>query len=228
MTVQNISKSRLKIGQVIVMSNYEGEINLDVLLGDIVPNLVTPQLDKVTAIPNNKKPKLIAEMIITGLADTITDPVNKEIVHDGDIHHIRFVNVEPLLHGSWAIISLMLLSLSYGEQSTIIEAIYPKRLQLNAKAFAVVFSSDLKQRSVTVKQDEEIVKKVDSANAGIAMILALMERTSSNGSIPHADEISKNQRSMTGLVDTLNERNKYKNQFESSQEANKHRDGLGR
>lgn len=157
---------------------YEGQINLDELLGDIVPNLVTPRLDDITALPNNKKPKLIAELIITGLADALTDPVNKEIIHEGDVHLIRFVNVEPLLHGSWAMISLMLLSLSYGEQSTIIEAIYPKRLQLPAKAFAVVFTPDLKQTSVTVKQDEEIVKKIDSANAGIAMILALLNRTS--------------------------------------------------
>lgn len=221
----------MSIRRVITMTNkgYEGEINLDELLGDIVPNLVTPHLDKVAAVPNNKKPKLIAEMIMTGLADSITDPVNKEIVHDGDIHLIRFVNVEPLLHGSWAMISLMLLSLSYGEQSTIIEALYPKRLQLPAKAFAVVFTSDLKQTAVTVKQDEEIVKKIDSANAGIAMILALLERTSNGGgSIPHADEITKNQRSMSNLVDTLNERNKYKKQFESSQDASKHRDGLRR
>lgn len=207
---------------------YEGEIDLDELIGDIVPNLVTPNLDKVASLPNNKKPKLIAELIITGLANSITDPVNREIVHDGDIHHIRFVNVEPLLHGSWALISLMLLSLSYGEQSTIIEAIYPKRLQLPAKAFAVVFTPDLRQTSVTVKQDEEIVKKIDSANAGIAMILALLERTSNGGAIPHADEITKNQRSMSNLVDTLNERNKYKKQLKASQDANKHRDGLRR
>ena len=206
---------------------YEGQINLDELLGDIVPNLVTPRLDDITALPNNKKPKLIAEMIITGLADTLTDPVNKEIIHEGDVHLIRFVNVEPLLHGSWAMISLMLLSLSYGEQSTIIEAIYPKRLQLPAKAFAVVFTPDLKQTSVTVKQDEEIVKKIDSANAGIAMILALLDRTST-GTIPHADEINKNKQSMASLVDTLNERDKYKQQFQSSQDASKHRDGLSR
>jgi len=206
---------------------YEGQINLDELLGDIVPNLVTPRLDEITALPNNKKPKLIAEMIITGLADALTDPVNKEIIHEGDVHLIRFVNVEPLLHGSWAMISLMLLSLSYGEQSTIIEAIYPKRLQLPAKAFAVVFTPDLKQTSVTVKQDEEIVKKIDSANAGIAMILALLDRTS-KGAIPHADEINKNKQSMASLVDTLNERDKYKQQFQSSQDANKYRDGLNR
>lgn len=206
---------------------YEGQINLDELLGDIVPNLVTPRLDDITALPNNKKPKLIAELIITGLADALTDPVNKEIIHEGDVHLIRFVNVEPLLHGSWAMISLMLLSLSYGEQSTIIEAIYPKRLQLPAKAFAVVFTPDLKQTSVTVKQDEEIVKKIDSANAGIAMILALLNRTST-GTIPHADEISKNKQSMASLVDTLNERDKYKQQFQSSQDANKYRDSLNR
>lgn len=209
------------------MSDYEGDINLDELIGDIVPNLVTPKMGEITSLVNSKKPKAIAEMIITGLANSITDPVNKEIVHDGDIHHVRFVNVEPLLHGSWAMISLMILSLSYGEQSTIIEAIYPKRLQLNAKAFAVVFTPDLKQTSVTVKQDEEIVKKIDSANAGIAMILALMERTS-KGTIPHADEIDKNRQSMSGLVDTLNERDKYQKQFKASQDTSKHRDGLSR
>lgn len=205
--------------------NYEGEINLDEFLGDIVPNLVTPKLDEITELPNAKKPKKMAEVIIAGLADSITDPVNKEIIHNGDIHNIRFINIEPLLNGSWAMISLMILSLSYGEQSTIIEALYPERMQLSAKSFAAVFTSELKQTAVTVKQDEEIVGKIDSANAGIAMILSMLQQ-SGNGRPAHADEIKKNHESMNTFVNTMNKRNKYKKDFQASQDAQKHQDGM--
>lgn len=204
------------------MQDYEGKIDLDKLIGDIEPNLVTPRLDEIVALPNSKRPKQLAEIIITGMVDAVTDPVNKEIVHDGDIHHIRFVNIEPLLEGHWATISLLLLTLSYGEQSTIIEAIYPARLQLHAKAFAVVFTPDMKSKTVTIKQDDELIDKVDSANAGIAMIIALLKKT---GFVPHADEINKNQDAMESLVETMRERDKYQKKHNKAQSAAKSRDG---
>lgn len=197
------------------------ELNLEELLKDMGPNLVTPHLDKVTSEENNQKPKVLAELIITGLADALKDPIQKEILHDGQIHSVRFVNVEPLLKGPWAIISLVLLTLSYGEQATIIEAIYPKRLQLTAKSFAVAFTKELKQIQMEVEQDSELVDRIDSANAGIAMVLAILKNT---GYIPHADEIEKNKRAMHDLVQASKERDSYQKGSKRSQELLKAKD----
>lgn len=202
------------------MTDIQG-INLEELLADIGPNFVTPQLDQVTSAQNNQKAKVLSEIIIRALADSLTDPIQKEILHDGEVHNIRFVNVEPLLVGPWANISLVLLALSYGEQATIIEAVYPKRLQLNAKAFAVAFTQGLKQTQVTIEQDSELIDRVDSANAGIAMILAILKDT---GYIPHADEIKKNQSAMRDLVEANKEREEYQKGFEKAQVVSKNRD----
>lgn len=199
-------------------------IDLDELLADIGPNIVTPELDKVTSAQNNQKAKVLSEIIVTALADSLTDPIQKEILHDGEVHNIRFVNVEPLLIGPWANISLVLLTLSYGEQATIIEAVYPKRLQLNAKAFALAFTKGLKQTELTVEEDSELIDRVESANAGIAMILAILEDT---GYIPHADEIDKNRSAMRELVETNKKRADYKKSFERSQELAKNKDQQG-
>lgn len=201
----------------------EIDLNLEELLSDICPNLVTPHLDKITGVGNDRKPKEIAELIIVGMANSVEDPIQKEIMHDGAIHNIRFVNVDPLLKGPWASISLMLLSLSYGEQATIIEAIYPDRLQLTAKSFAVAFTQGLKQTKVTVKQDGELVDRVDSANAGIAMILSILKKT---GTIPHADEVEKSRSAMDNLVAASKERDEYRKDFEKSQDLSKSKDGI--
>lgn len=197
------------------------EINLEEMLADIGPNLVTPHLDQLTSAQNNQKAKVLSEIIITSLADSLTDPIQKEILHEGEIHHIRFVNVEPLLVGPWANLSLVLLSLSYGEQATIIDAVYPKRLQLNAKAFAVAFTKGLNIAQVTVEQDSELIDRVDSANAGIAMILAILKDT---GHIPHADEIQKNRTAMRELVEANKEREEYQKNLAKSKEVAKKRD----
>lgn len=197
------------------------DINLEELLADIGPNLVTPHLDRVTSAQNNQKAKVLSEIIITALADSLTDPIQKEILHDGEVHNIRFINVEPLLVGPWANISLVLLALSYGEQATIIEAVYPKRLQLNAKAFAVAFTQGLKQTRVTVEQDGELIDRLDSANAGIAMVLAILKDT---GYVPHADEIQKNRTAMQDLVEANKKREEYQNSLRRSQEVAKNRD----
>ena len=200
------------------------ELNLDELIGEIQPNYVTPNLAKVTSTPNNKKAKVIAELVMRGLVNHMSTNIQKEIIHNGEVHCIRFINIEPLLNGSWAIISLMMLSLSYGEQSTIIEAIYPEKLQLYAKAFAVVFTPELKQPTVTIARDDEMVEKIDSANAGIAMILSYIKKGTTF--IPHADEINKNKQAMEQLVAVSNERNTYYQQSKRAQDAVKHRDTL--
>lgn len=197
---------------------YEGQIDLDTLIGDIKPNMVTPQLDKLTSAQNNRKTKVLAEIMMTAMVNGLHDPVKKEIVHNGDVHLIKYVNVEPLFNGPWAGLSLMLLNLSYGEQSTIIESTYPERLQFHAKAFAAVFTPELRQTTVTVRQDAEVIQLLKEANAGIAMLLA---RGSGSEFIPHADEILLKQSDMADLVNESEKRKAYKKSYEKSQDVAK-------
>lgn len=203
----------------------ETELNLEELLSGMTPSMVTPSLASITSANSKARPKLIAQLIIRGMAKSLKNPIKKEIIHEGEIHTIHYVDVEPLCTGSWAMISLMLLHLSFGEQSTIIEALYPSNLQLCAKAFAVVFTPELKSNTVIVKQDEQILNGIESANAGIAMILSLLKNI---GTIPHADEINKNKQAMRKLVETAQARDKYQKSLKASQEAAKHQDELTR
>lgn len=203
----------------------EENINLEDLLGDVTPSLVTPHLSEISALHSKARPKKIAEYIIRGMANSLKNPVKKELLHEGEIHTIHYVNVEPLCTGSWAMLSLMLLQLSYGEQSTIIDALYPPNLQLCAKAFAIVFTPELKSNTIIVKQDEQLMEGIESANAGIAMILSLLKHV---GTIPHADEINKNRQVMQKLVQTNQTREKYRREYGRSQDAAKQQDGLGK
>jgi hypothetical protein len=200
-------------------------LNLEDLLGDVTPSLVTPHLSEISALHSKARPKKIAEYIIRGMANSLKNPVKKELLHEGEIHTIHYVNVEPLCTGSWAMLSLMLLQLSYGEQSTIIDAFYPPNLQLCAKAFAIVFTPELKSNTIIVKQDEQLMDGIESANAGIAMILSLLKHV---GTIPHADEINKNRQVMQKLVQTNQTREKYRREYGRSQDAAKQQDGLGK
>lgn len=197
------------------------EINLNDILDTIKPNLVTPKLKEVTNASTTKKPRILSHLIIQGMVDGITSPITKEVIHDGKLHQIRFVNVDPLLTGPWAMISLMLLSLSYGEQSTIIESIYPERAQLAAKAFAVTFTHGLGPTNIQIEPDTTLVSKIDEANAGIALILT---RMNVGTTIPHADEIEKERNSMAKLVQTMNERDAYQQATKRAEDANKFND----
>lgn len=200
-------------------------LNLEDLLGDVTPSLVTPHLSEISALHSKSRPKKIAEYIIRGMANSLKNPVKKELLHEGEIHTIHYVNVEPLCTGSWAMLSLMLLQLSYGEQSTLIDAFYPPNLQLCAKAFAIVFTPELKSNTIIVKQDEQLMEGIESANAGIAMILSLLKHV---GTIPHADEIDKNRQVMQKLVQINQTREKYRREYGRSQDAAKQQDGLGK
>ena len=203
----------------------EQELNLDELLSDVTPSMVTPHLGELMEAGSKARPKLIAQYIIRGMAKSLKAPVKKEIIHEGEIHTVHYVDAEPLCTGSWALLSLMLLQLSYGEQSTLIEALYPKNLQLCAKSFAVVFTPELKTNTVILKQDKELIDGIESANAGIAMILSLLKNA---GTIPHADEIDKNKQVMRKLVQSAQERDRYQKGYQNAQSAAKHQDGLGR
>ncbi len=196
-------------------------LNLEQLLEGMTGNLVTPKLSEILAANSKVRPKLISYEIIRGLAKTLKTPVQKEILHNGEVHQIRYVDVEPLCTGSWAMLSLMLLCLSYGEQSTLIDALYPPNLQLCAKAFAVVFTPGIKGETVIMKQDSALLDGIESANAGIAMILTKLKDI---GTIPHADEVDKNRRAMRDLVDASRQRDIYHKQYTASVDAAKHQD----
>lgn len=200
-------------------------LNLSELISDITPSLVTPKLGEIMEANSKARPKKIAHLIIRGMAGTLKNPIKKEIIHNGEIHTVHYVDVEPLCTGSWAMLSLMLLHLSYGEQSTIIEALYPSNLQLCAKSFSAVFTPELKGNTVVVKRDDELLEGIESANAGIAMILSLLRHV---GTIPHADEINKNRQAIQKLVAAAKERDGYQKGYEHSQDAAKYQDGMVR
>ena len=117
----------------------------------------------------------------------------------------------------------MLLNLSFGEQCTLIDTLYPDNLQLPAKAFATYFTPETKGNTVIIKRDEELLKGIESANAGIAMVISLLKNVTA---IPHTDEIFKNKEAMDKLVEAARERDKYQKAYHKSQEAAKFQDGM--
>lgn len=198
------------------------ELDLESIISQIKPNIVTPSLTKVTSVSNDKKPRVIADIIVRSLHSTLDNPVTKDIIHDGQIHKIKFFDIEPLMNGVWSMVSLMLLQLSYGEQSTIIESIYPKNIQLTAKAFAINFTKDVEYTNIKIENDTEMVDKLDSANAGIAMILAML--TSQGYITPHPDKIRNEMSEMTSLVEATREAESFKQASDKAQQAAKYND----
>ncbi len=189
-------------------------MDLSELVKDLKPNLITPHMDEVMKANPAARGNIMARYIIRGMAKQRgkIDPI--DIIHAGEIQTVRFLDVEPLCDGPWALYSLMLLSVSYGEQSTIIEALYPEKKQLMAKTFAALFSHD---SPMAPKQNQDdVLTAVENANAGIAMILAKLENT---GGGLHADEVGKQRTAMQGLAESMQERNRYRKDFEKSQQA---------
>lgn len=196
--------------------------DINALIENIKPNIVTPQLSEIVAVWNDKKPRVIAEIIIKNMHKSLKNPVVKTIIHQGDIHQIKYFSIEPLLHGPWAIISLLLLSLSYGEQATLIEAIYPEKLQLTAKAFAVSFTHDTSDLPKIEVKNEEVESKMDAANAGIAMIIAML--SSQGMSVNHPDKIKQTMAELDQIVTTARESENFKNATKRAQDASKYND----
>lgn len=145
------------------------------------------------------------------------DPI--DIMHDDSVKTVRFLDVEPLCEGPWAAYSLMLLSVSYGEQSVIIEALYPKGKQLAAKTFAALFSHDFP--NTPRQQDNDVLEAIANANAGIAMILAKLE----NSGAIHADQIGEQLTGMQKLAKSAAERDRFRKGYEKSQQKYKKGDG---
>lgn len=210
------------------MSDVE-DIDLSALLSNMRPSVVTPNLADVAGEKNDKKARLVSHFIIKDMVDRYNgdgaQKVPRVILHEEEAIEVRYVNVEPLLTGVWPMMSLMLLHLSYGEQTTLIEALYPKTTQFAAKAFAAVFTPESAKPvggdTLEVKSDPEIKEKLDSANAGIAMILAKLEGA---GTSIHSDEINKHLNDMSDLVSEGMKESTFKQSTKRAQDSFKHGD----
>lgn len=209
------------------MSELEG-INLGELLSNIKPSIVTPRLSEVTGIANDKKAKRIANIIVKTMVDNYNNSddakIPKIIMHDNQAKTIKYFDIEPMLTGVWPSISLMLLQLSYGEQTVIIEAIYPKQLQLLAKSFATAFTKTDTSGSkpIELSADTETSKKLDSANAGIAMIISMLG--SQGYKTPHPDKVNTELNNMNQLVEAAEKEMKFRESTKRAQDAMKHND----
>ena len=193
------------------------------MLKGIKPYLLAPQLDTITNLSNPKKPKRVAQIIVKAMCDSIEAPETIELYHDGRLERIRYFDPKPLLKGSWAEISLMLLQLSYQEQILIIESIYPKELQLSAKAFAINFTSNT-EKTVYVENDKEIVEKLNTANLGIATLMTML--TSIGGVASHVDTVKNNLNLLQQMQKDNGELQRYKTNLTKAEQANKHNDML--
>ena len=137
---------------------------------------------------------------------SLKSPTTKEIAHKGEIHRISYFDITPMKKGVWCEMSLLLLSCSYQEQCQVIEALYPEDLQLIAKAFAATFTVD-GAKPIQVKEDEQLHHKLDEANVGIAMLIAMF-----GNSIAHPDVVNHYLKEMDDIANASKEATKFKHQ----------------
>lgn len=190
-------------------------MDLSELIKELRPNVLTPHMDEVLKANPAARGNIMARHIIRGLAKQKgkIDPI--DIMHNGTIQTVRFLDIEPLCEGPWALYSLILLSISYGEQSILIESLYPKQKQVTAKVFAALFSHDAP--NTPKKEDKDVLEAIENANAGIAMILARLEN---NGTL-HADVVGKQLNNMKQLAASAAERDRFRNGYTKSQQKYK-------
>jgi hypothetical protein len=192
------------------------------MLKGIKPYLLAPQLDTITNLSNPKKPKRVAQIIVKAMCDSIEAPETIELYHDGRLERIRYFDPKPLLKGSWAEISLMLLQLSYQEQILVIESIYPKGVQLTAKAFAATFTKTEDKENIVVQEDPKLIHKLNAANAGIALIVSMLQETGHKTS--HPDSVVKELKRMNNLASQQAISETYQNAITKADQANKFND----
>ena len=190
-------------------------LSLDDILG-AAPNIVTPNLKDLVVIKNEKKPKKLAEIIVDAKMASLKSPTTKEIVHKGKIHRISYFDITPMKKGVWCEMSLLLLECSYQEQCQVIEALYPEDLQLIAKAFAATFTVD-GANPIQVKEDEQLHHKLDEANVGIAMLIAMFA-TNFGDSISHPDVVNQYLKEMDDIANASKEATKFKHQSRRSEQ----------
>lgn len=198
--------------------------DLDAIVQNIKPNILTPSLPDVVSVSNEKKPKLIAGIIVKQMHKNLANPVTKDILHKGKIHKVKYFDIEPLLTGVWPVVSLMILQLSYGEQVTIIESLYPEKIQLTAKAFAINFTPDVATTNIQIENDTELTDKLDSANAGIATIISMLSTQGYHQ--PHPDRVQQSLKGMHDLVSVSRDSQHFAEASRRANEAAKYRDSL--
>lgn len=206
------------------------DMDLNQMLASIKPSVITPKLGDIQNLANEKKIKVISGLIVKSMVDDYQKDkklVPRTIIHDGKITEFKYFDIEPLLTGVWPAMSLALLNLSYGEQTALIESIYPKAVQFTAKAFAATFTPESsgtssKPLKYEMELDEVSEKKLDSANAGIAMIIAMLDKQ--GASTPHPDSISKHAKDISALVDAAEKEASYANATKRAQDAMQSRD----
>lgn len=192
-------------------------MDLNELIKDLRPNIVTPHMEEVMKANPAARGNIMARAILRGMIGQRGKMEPVDIMHGDGIHTVRFLDPEVLCEGPWAMYSLMLLSISYGEQCVVIESLYPEKKQLMAKAFAALFSHDAPHAAK--KADDDVLSAVEDANAGIAMILAKLQ---AGGAAPlHADEVGRQRDAMRRLADSAAKRDRYRKGFERSQQAAK-------
>lgn len=194
-------------------------MNLNDLVKDLKPNIVTPHLEELIRANPAARGNLMARCILRGLARQRGQISPIDILHDGEIHTVRFLDIEPLCDGPWAAYSLMLLPVSFGEQCAIIETFYPKPKQLTAKTFAALFAPNAPY--APKQRQDDVLEAIEQANAGIAMILAKLE---TDGAL-HADNVGKERDAMKKLADSFAARKAYREASARSQQKFKKGDG---
>lgn len=192
------------------------------MLKGIKPYLIAPHLDTLTNLSNPKKPKKVAQIIVKAMCDTIKNPETIEIYHNNRLERIRYFDPKPLLKGSWSEISLMLLQLSYQEQILIIESIYPAGVQLTAKAFAATFTKTEDKKNIVIQEDPKLIHKLNAANAGIALIVSMLQETGHKTS--HPDSVTQQLKRMNNLASQQDIAEAYQNAITRSDQANKFND----
>ena len=205
--------------------------NLNSVLSNVKPSIVTPHLAEITTLTSEQKLRQISKIIIKTMVENFNnskDAKNPRVVmHEGQAIEVRYLDITDLYVGVWPSISLMLLQLSLGEQMILIESLYPKATQLAAKKFAVTFTNIAKHKSnLELKSDPAIIDKLDSTLAGIAMLLAQME----DGGYPkpHPDKISKQEQLIQQIVTEKRRAFKHKQKLERAKERDRYHDQLGR
>ena len=198
-------------------------LDLDDLLREVKPNIITPQLAQLVSVSNDKKPKTLARLLVKLLHQSLDNPVAKQIYHQGEVHTIRYFDIEPLLVGVWSEMSLILLNLSYAEQCDIIDALYPEQAKLSAKAFAINFTKDAGGSTVIPVQDEDVTERLDATNVGIAMILAVLSGMGGRLNV-HPDFIARFSDNMNTVAREAREREKFVSSTKRALDANRYQD----
>lgn len=193
-------------------------------------NVVTPHFASLTKLnTNDQRLRELAKIIMMKMVNDFNNSDQAKqariVIHDDQAIEVRYLNVDNLLMGVWASVSLIILRLSLTEQLLIIDTLYPKAIRLSAKKFAVTFTVQTDPKSSTtpsVKTDPAIVDKLDSLLAGVAMLLVEMDE--GGYPKPHPDKIEQQKMLIEQIIKEKRRAFKHKQDLERAYERDRHRD----